>query len=89
MAGMRFEGTGEDVEYVPNQRIVNENKGGGLEGTIAWTFDPETEGKRVTFEADYRVPVPLLGKLAEGFILKMNEREAELLLENLKDRLEA
>ncbi len=41
---------------------------------------------KVIFEADYRAPVPLLGKLAEGFMLKMNGCEAELLLENLKDR---
>jgi hypothetical protein len=35
------------------------------------------------------VPIPLLGKLAEAVIVKMNEREAELVLANLKVRMEA
>jgi len=43
----------------------------------------------VTFEAEYSVPLPLLGKLAEAFIIKQNEREAELLLANLRARMEA
>ena len=43
----------------------------------------------MTFEAEYTVPIPLLGKLAEAFIVKQNEHEAELLLGNLKARMEA
>src|SRR5579863_3634637 len=59
MAGMRFEGTSEDVEYVPNQRIVQKSRG-GIESTVTWTFLSETGGTRVTFLAEYSVPVPLL-----------------------------
>jgi hypothetical protein len=39
-------------------------------------------------QAEYVVPVPLLGKLAEAFIVKQNENEAEILLANLKARRE-
>ena len=88
MAGMRFEGSTKDAEIVPNQRIVAENKG-GIGGTITWTFHPEDGGTRVTFEAEYTVPIPLLGKLAEAVIVRQNEREAEVLLANLKARMEA
>jgi hypothetical protein len=35
------------------------------------------------------VPIPLIGKLAEAFIVKLNENEAETLLSNLKARMEA
>ncbi len=35
------------------------------------------------------MPIPLLGKLAEAIIVKMNEHEAELGLANLKERMEA
>ncbi len=88
MAGMRFKGTSEDTEYVANRRVVSKSKG-GIESTITWTFQPEASGTKVTFEAKYTVPIPLLGKIAEAFIVKQNEQEAELLLANLKARLEA
>ena len=88
MAGMRFEGTSEDTEYVVNQRVVSKTKG-GIESTVTWTLQPEASGTKVTFEAEYSVPIPLLGKLAEAFIVKQNEREAELLLANLKAKMEA
>ena len=88
MAGMRFEGTSDDVEYMPNQRLIQKSRG-GIESTITWTFQPEAEGARVTFQAEYTVPVPLLGRLAEAAIVKVNEHEAETLLANLKARMEA
>ncbi len=88
MVGMRFEGTSDDVEYMPNQRLIQKSRG-GIESTITWTFQPEAEGVRVTFQAEYTVPVPLLGRLAEAAIVKVNEHEAETLLANLKARMEA
>jgi hypothetical protein len=43
----------------------------------------------VTFVAEYVVPVPLLGRLAEAVIVKVNEHETETLLANLKATMEA
>ena len=86
MAGIRLEGTSEN-EYVPNQRIVTKTKG-GVESTITWMFQPEAGGTKVTFGGEYTVPIPVLGKLAEAIIVKMNEHEAELILANLKVRME-
>jgi uncharacterized membrane protein len=88
MAGMRFEGTSEDVEYIANQRTVTKNKG-GIESTITMMFQPENGGTKLTVQTEYTVPVPLLGKLAEAFIVKVNENETDLLLANLKARMEA
>ena len=88
MAGIRFEGTSEDTDYVANQRVVSKTKG-GIESTVTWMFQPEAGGTKVTYEAEYTVPIPLLGKLAEAFIVKQNEGEAELILANLKARMEA
>jgi len=88
MAGMRFDGTSEDVEYTPNQRMIEKSRG-GIQSTITWTFLSEGGDTRVTFAAAYSVPVPLLGRLAEAVIVKVNEHEAEALLENLKARMEA
>ena len=88
MAGIRLEGTSEDVEYIPNQRIVTKTTG-GAESTQTWLFQPEAAGTKVTFSAEYTVPIPVLGKLAEAVIVKMNEREGDLILDNLKARMEA
>ena len=88
MAGIRFEGTSEGTEHVANQRIVSKTKG-GVESTQTWRFQPEAGGTKVTFEVEYTVPIPVLGKLAEAVIVKMNEHEGDLILANLKARMEA
>jgi len=88
MGGMRFKGTTDTQEFVPNRRVVNVTKG-GIPSVQTWTFEPEPGGTKVTFAAEYTVPIPLLGKMAEAVIVKMNQREAGTLLNNLKDRMEA
>jgi uncharacterized membrane protein len=88
MAGMRLKGTSEDIEYVLNQRTFNKSQG-GVQATQTFTYQPEAGGTKMTWEIEYTVPVPLLGKLAEAVIVKMNERESELVLSNLKARMEA
>jgi len=88
MAGIRLQGTSEDIEYIPNQRIVSKTTG-GAESTQTWLFEPEAGGTKVTFRVEYTVPIPVLGKLAEAVIVKMNEHEGDLILANLKARMEA
>ena len=87
MAGMRFEGISVDTEFIPNQRTVSKTEG-GVESEITWEYQSEGEATKVTFGAEYTVPIPLLGKLAEAFIVKQNENEAEIILANLKARME-
>ena len=87
MAGMRFEGISIDTEFIPNQRTVSKTEG-GIESEITWEYQLEGEATKVTFGAEYTVPIPLLGKLAEAFIVKQNENEAETILANLKARME-
>jgi uncharacterized membrane protein len=88
MAGMRLEGTSEDIEYVANQRRVVKTKG-GIDSTQTWMLQPEADGTRVTLEIEYTVPIPVLGKLAEAVIVKMNDREGDTMVENLKAMLES
>ena len=87
MAGIHLEGTTEGDDSVANQRIVSKTKG-GVESTQTWMFQPEGDETKVTFEVEYTVPVPVLGKLAEAIIVKMNEQEGEVILANLKTRME-
>jgi uncharacterized membrane protein len=88
MAGMHLSGTSEDIEHVANQRIVSKTKG-GVDSTQTWTFQPEDGGTKVTFAVEYTIPIPVLGKLAEAVIVKMNEQEGKTILENLKGIMEA
>lgn len=87
MAGMRFEGASETVEEIPNQRTVTKSTK-GIESHFVWTYEPENGGTKLTVDIEYKVPVPLLGKIADSFILKQNDQEGDALLANLKARME-
>jgi uncharacterized protein YndB with AHSA1/START domain len=88
MGGMRFSGHNEAIEFVPNTRLTTRSKS-GIESTVTFSFAPEGAGTRATFLAEYIVPVPLLGKLAEALLVRQNEQQAETLLANLKAKMEA
>jgi len=88
MAGMRFNGTSTHTEFIANERTVSKSSG-GIESTITWSYQPVAGGTKMTSITDYKIPVPLLGKLAEAFIVKFNENESETILANLKARMEA
>jgi uncharacterized membrane protein len=87
MAGMRFEGMTEDIEVVPNQRLSGKSQG-GIESEITWDLLAEEGGTKVTVTAGYTVPIPLLGRLAEAAIVKLNENEGDVTLANLKSIME-
>ena len=87
MAGVRLEGDSETVEFEPGKHIVEKNTG-QIPSTFDWTFSLENGSTRLKTRVEYEIPESLLGKLAEPFIVKLNEREAESVLGNLKDRIE-
>lgn len=59
-----------------------------MTSTIAFTFAPHEGGTKLDFEVDCTIPVPVLGKLAEKLVIKRNQREAQLSMENVKERME-
>jgi uncharacterized protein YndB with AHSA1/START domain len=87
LAGIKFEGETETTEFVPPKTIVDRTKG-EIESTFEWKFFAENGGTKVHLEVGYEVPKKLFGRFAEPFLLKLNEREADMVLANLKDRLE-
>ena len=87
MAGMRLKGT-TITEYVENKSVISKTEG-GVKSTQIWTFEPENGGTKVTFGVEYTVPIPVIGKLAEAIVVKMNDHEGDVLLANLKSRMEA
>ena len=60
----------------------------GIESRFVWDYKPEGSYTKLSVEIEYKIPIPLIGKLAETVIVKQNEHEADTLLKNLKDRME-
>ena len=87
MAGIRFEGASDTTEYVVNQRTVTQSTK-GIESKFIWMYETINKDSKITVDIEYNVPMPVLGKLAETVIMKQNEHEAEILLDNLKNRME-
>ena len=83
MVGIRFNGTGEYTEFITNQWIVVKTKG-GIQSTITITVRSKSAKTRLTLTIEYKIPILLLGKLAEFIILKLNDQEAELVMQNLQ-----
>jgi uncharacterized membrane protein len=88
MSGIKFKGESTYTEDIPNKRIVMKSKG-GIDATWDYKFESKKDVTILDLDIEYSIPVPVLGKLAEKLILKHNERDAEMALGNLKDRLES
>ncbi|MFC1974071.1 SRPBCC family protein [Chloroflexota bacterium] len=88
MAGMFFEGTAEDLEYTINKRIVTKTKG-GVTSAMEWDFKSENGETKVNLMVEYKVPIPLLGRLAEVVIKKINDHQGDLVMSNLKAMMES
>ncbi len=87
MSGVRFQGRSVVSQYVQNKRIVVETKG-GIDSNWLWLFRSEGAGTRVDLTVEYIMPGSILGKLAGKVVEKLNEKEAESALVNIKALVE-
>ncbi|RLM33787.1 MULTISPECIES: SRPBCC family protein [unclassified Haloarcula] len=87
MFGLTFTGEVQASTYEPPARIVYEMHG-DLTGRIAWRFEPEDGGTRLTYAADYEVPGPLPEALLAPLIRWYNRREVRRLLDNVAEAVE-
>jgi len=88
MAGIRLEGSSEDIEYEPRHRSVSKSSG-GIDAIHTVVMEPAGSGTRVEWSVDYTIPMPVFGKLAEAVIVKLNDHELDSILSNIKTRMEA
>lgn len=86
LLGMRIRGHSEPVELVINERQVTRSER-GIPNTFRWSYATRANDTEVTLDVDYTVPVP--GRMAERIVTRINERDAETLLANLKHKMEA
>jgi len=87
MAGVRFHGHAETVEVKRDElRVVHNEK--GIPSTFRWAFEPRDKGTEFIAEVEYEIPGKMLSHLAAPFVRRINEREAQMMLENTKEALE-
>lgn len=86
MAGIRITGKTELIAHKKNEYC--ETRTTGIPAVFRWHYEPKGDFTLVRAEVEYTLPVPVLGKLAEKVVAKMNEREFEQVLENAKSSLE-
>jgi len=87
MAGMRFRGHSDTIQAKKNQDVVVRAEK-GIPSTFKWHYEGKGNQTQLSVEVDYTLPNVLLDKLAQPFLNKLNEHEAEILLNNLKARME-
>ena len=87
MSGIHFTGVGECIEMKPNLILASRNTG-AIESTVLFKFLSSRDLVKELFTIDYKVPMSLLGHLTEIIILRMNAKEAGLILDNLRIRFE-
>ena len=87
MVGIPLRGETTISEHVPNERWVADSKG-GVTSVFTFTFATHEGGTKLDVDIDYTIPVPVLGKLAEKLVLKRNQRDIDMSMENLKDNME-
>lgn len=88
MAGVRFHGHAATSRATPNKYVEVETKV-GLISIFRWSFEGRNDVTEVKLHVEYEIPIPLLGKMAESFLVSLNERECEHLLLTLKERIES
>ncbi|MGP8079636.1 MAG: SRPBCC family protein [Dehalococcoidales bacterium] len=87
MSGIMFSGIGECIDIKPNLLLISKNIG-DFDSTVTFTFQSRNVRTRITLTFDYNLPLTLSSKLTENIILKMNTKEAGLILDNLRIRFE-
>jgi uncharacterized protein YndB with AHSA1/START domain len=85
MAGRIFNGSGEYIKFIPNLWIVIKTKG-DIHSEITWTFRSSAHKTKVWLVLEYKIPIILLGLLAEPVINQMNNQNADVILKNLETR---
>ena len=88
LVGIRFEGESVVTEFVPNRRRVSETRR-GIVSTWTWDFESSDGGMKLSLIVEYIIPVPVLGKLAEAVVLRQQEAMTDLVLANIKGRMES
>ncbi len=82
--GLHFPMTFTATEYEQPTKLSNRFEG-GMKGTWTWILEPRGNGTHLTTAMEYEMAGGFLGKAINSVLVeRMNEKNAERLLENLK-----
>jgi len=73
---------------VANKKAVTKSTA-GIESLWTWDLGQEGSGTKVDLVVEYTIPVPVLGKFAEPFVVKQGIKDIKHTLETFKLLLEA
>ena len=82
--GLRFPMKFTVTAYEQNARFEMSMEG-GMTGTMNWELTPQGSGTALSLTIDYRMRGGILGKAMDALLVeRMNDRNAQRMLENLK-----
>lgn len=88
--GLHVDSKSEQVEVVPNERIVDKSQGGGIDGTVTERFERIEGGKtRVSLVAESTLHAGPLSKFGESFFERYMSHGVEMAMEAAKAHIEA
>ncbi|AAG19768.1 MULTISPECIES: SRPBCC family protein [Halobacterium] len=86
LAGVELVGTVEDIERVPERRLVQELTG-AIDGTITYRLSGD-DTTSLTYEAEYDLPDTVIESVLAPIAKAYNKREAAATVDNLTTFLE-
>ena len=87
--GVHFDLKSTILKWEKNKSVVAQLEG-AFPGTVSTTFDEQNDGVKVTQTFDYTIGGGVLGRALNAVLVeRMNERNAQHTLENLKTLCEA
>lgn len=87
--GLHSETKCEQVEVVPNERIVEKEKGGGMDSTMALGFERLPDGKtHVSLVSETSLHAGPFAKFGEAFLAKYFDHGMEMAMEGAKAHIE-
>lgn len=87
MGGIKFNGESDTLQAVKNKHVTTVSTK-GIQSRFDFDYSENNGKTEVTVEAEYSVPASVLSKITEQIIGKLNEHEADVMLSNLKARME-
>lgn len=87
MAGFKVKTKSQDTVHITNERIVAHTVN-GIKSELTYDFTEEDGGTRLSFSAEYSIPLPIIGGLAENIVLAMNANDLAVMLNNLRIKME-
>ncbi|HZK62486.1 MAG TPA: SRPBCC family protein [Anaerovoracaceae bacterium] len=87
MGGIKIKGQSDTTTFEKNKHLITESKV-GIQSKFDWILEKEDDKTKVQLVVEYAIPGQVLGKMAEPVLKKINTHEADVMLKNMKVKLE-